>query len=192
MRPISARSRSLTMESILIESRSARAWSALRTGVLPRCTTYFGPRTEAAGFRYDLAGHQKVEKHSDGREVLLHGRRGALMVLDICRHHDRSDLFGGTHAMLLAPREKLPDGLAVGGASILFRIVAVKNSMNRLAARSPARTITPGKLSRPARVSSRFGIGMRPEFMPGEILGLRAARRTPPDRRNPLDQSLQR
>src|SRR5229473_5335912 len=46
---ISARSRSPIKVLLSIESSSLRASSADSTGVLPRFTTYFGPRTEAAG-----------------------------------------------------------------------------------------------------------------------------------------------
>src|SRR6266851_3627912 len=49
MAPISARSRNPIKVLLSIESSSLRASSADSTGVLPRLTTYFGPRTEAAG-----------------------------------------------------------------------------------------------------------------------------------------------
>src|SRR6266436_9796969 len=47
---MSARSRKPDTESFGIESRSVLASSRLQTGVLPFLTTYFGPRTECAGF----------------------------------------------------------------------------------------------------------------------------------------------
>ncbi len=47
--PISARSRNPIKVSLSIESSSWRASSADSTGVLPRLTTYLGPRTELAG-----------------------------------------------------------------------------------------------------------------------------------------------
>src|SRR5260370_72094 len=46
MTPMSARSRSPINVVVSIESSSFRASSADSTGVLPRLTTYFGPRTE--------------------------------------------------------------------------------------------------------------------------------------------------
>src|SRR5271166_5950028 len=49
MTPIKARSRKPCRESIGIESRSVRASSTLKTGVLPRLTTWVGPLTGAAG-----------------------------------------------------------------------------------------------------------------------------------------------
>lgn len=50
MSPMRAQSLSPKMESVSIESRSVRAWSAVSTGVLPCLTTDFGPRTEFARF----------------------------------------------------------------------------------------------------------------------------------------------
>src|ERR1700682_6083154 len=47
---MSARSRNPDTESLGIESNSVLASSRLQTGVLPFLTTYFGPRTECAGF----------------------------------------------------------------------------------------------------------------------------------------------
>src|SRR5271166_7143022 len=47
---MSARSRNPDTESFGIESSSVLASSRLQTGVLPFLTTYFGPRTEWAGF----------------------------------------------------------------------------------------------------------------------------------------------
>src|SRR3954465_15334322 len=47
---ISARSRKPTRVVVSILSSNARASSAVSTGVLPRRTTCFGPRTECAGF----------------------------------------------------------------------------------------------------------------------------------------------
>ena len=47
--PISARSRSPIKVLLSIESSSWRASAAASTGVLPRFTTYLGPRTAAAG-----------------------------------------------------------------------------------------------------------------------------------------------
>src|SRR4029077_6680883 len=47
---MSARSRKPDTESLGIESSSVLASSRLQTGVLPFFTTYFGPRTECAGF----------------------------------------------------------------------------------------------------------------------------------------------
>src|SRR5713101_9118031 len=49
MTPIRARSRSPLSSVTSMESNSCRAWSADRTGVLPRFTTYLGPRTAPAG-----------------------------------------------------------------------------------------------------------------------------------------------
>ena len=67
-------------------SRSVRASSAERTGVLPFLTTCLGALTEAAGFdRHDLAGDQPVEEHPDGGQVLLDRRGGepGLELLDV-------------------------------------------------------------------------------------------------------------
>src|SRR5258708_31751404 len=50
MAAISARSRNPDTESFGIESNNVLASSRLQTGVLPFLTTYFGPRTEWAGF----------------------------------------------------------------------------------------------------------------------------------------------
>src|SRR5208283_565541 len=47
---MSARSRNPDTESLGIESSNVLASSRLQTGVLPFLTTYFGPRTECAGF----------------------------------------------------------------------------------------------------------------------------------------------
>src|SRR5712672_1934336 len=47
---MSAKSRKPDTESFGIESSSVLASSRLQTGVLPFLTTYFGPRTECAGF----------------------------------------------------------------------------------------------------------------------------------------------
>ena len=56
-------------------SSSSRACAAVSTGVLPRLTTCFGPRTECAGLmRDDLADDEPVEQHADRGEVLLDGR----------------------------------------------------------------------------------------------------------------------
>jgi hypothetical protein len=45
-----ARSRGPLSSVTSIESHSCRAWSADSTGVLPRFTTYLGPRTAPAGY----------------------------------------------------------------------------------------------------------------------------------------------
>jgi hypothetical protein len=54
MTPITARSQSPLSSVTSIESRSCRAWSAESTGVLPRFTTYLGPRTAPAGFESSM------------------------------------------------------------------------------------------------------------------------------------------
>src|SRR5260370_33555432 len=92
--PISARSRKPTLVLVSIESRSTRVSSRVRLGVLPRFTTSFGPRTELAGFhRQHLAGHEPIEEHAHGSEVLLDAGLGehAAAVLDIRGDHGRVD-----------------------------------------------------------------------------------------------------
>ena len=49
MTPIKARPRKPCRESVGMESRSVLASSTLKTGVLPRLTTWVGPLTGAAG-----------------------------------------------------------------------------------------------------------------------------------------------
>ena len=64
-------------------SMSRRAWSAVSTGVLPRLTTYFGPRTACAGLvAMTRPTTQPVEAYPDRGQVLLHGRLGDLRVVD--------------------------------------------------------------------------------------------------------------
>ena len=83
MRPISARTRSPTIESTLIESSSVRAWSAVRAGVFPQWTTCLGPPDGGRRVhRHDLTRYQKIEEHPDRREMLLHGGRRARVMLD--------------------------------------------------------------------------------------------------------------
>jgi hypothetical protein len=50
MTPIKARSRNPCRESVGMEFRSVRASSTLKSGVLPRLTTWVGPLPGAAGF----------------------------------------------------------------------------------------------------------------------------------------------
>ncbi len=54
MAPMSARSRNPVNVVVSIESSNLRASSAESTGVLPRLTTYLGPRTELAGLDYRI------------------------------------------------------------------------------------------------------------------------------------------
>ena len=154
-----ARSRSPTMESVLIESRSVRAWSAFRTGVLPRWTTYFGPRTEPPGSPVRSARSPENQKASGWRQGAA--SRWAPRP-DGSRYTRRSPPDGSLRAFARgAPRTRRkiarPPGRTLPRV-FLLRIVAVKNSMKRHAARSPARAIASGRLSKPARVRSRFGI----------------------------------
>src|SRR6266851_542173 len=89
MTPMRARSRSPLSSVTSMESNSCRAWSADRTGVLPRFTTYLGPRTCAGRVRrQDATGNQIVEKLPDAGQMLFDRRLG---------HHDAELLNVGSH-----------------------------------------------------------------------------------------------
>ena len=62
-------SRKPDTESLGIESNNVLASSRLQTGVLPFLTTYFGPRTECAGF------DGNVEKLTGRRPMTRRGIR---------------------------------------------------------------------------------------------------------------------
>src|SRR5713226_6130023 len=116
MTPMRARSRSPLSSVTSMESNSCRAWSADRTGVLPRFTTYLGPRTCAGRVRrQDATGNQIVEKLPDGGQMLFDRRLG---------HHDAELLNVGSHgrwpdsvqlqASVLAPIKELSNRQGIG------------------------------------------------------------------------------
>ena len=81
-------------------SRSLRAWSAVSTGVLPRLTACFGPRTECAGIdREHLADDQPVEQHADRGQVLLDGRLLKILA-------ERADIGGHMHRLDRRPARR--------------------------------------------------------------------------------------
>ena len=63
MVPISARSRSPAILSVDIDSSSVRAWSSLRTGVLPTLTTCRGLWTDVAGLVSSVPPETIQSKH---------------------------------------------------------------------------------------------------------------------------------
>ena len=83
------------------------------------------------------------------------------MLLDVSGNHYRLNSVELVEAAGFTPREKLAHGLGICGACVLFlfRMFAVKNSMKRQAAFSPARVIAAGKRSKPARPSFPEGMG---------------------------------
>lgn len=124
------------MLSVSMESRSVRAWSALRTGVLPRFYDVLRPADGACGVRRNyLADDQPIEEHSDCGEVLLHGRYGAGVLFNVGGDHDRLDLLKVANATCLAPVKELGDGRGVRGVGIPVADVGCKELDE--AARSP-------------------------------------------------------
>src|ERR1700719_2287390 len=104
---MSAKSRKPDTESLGIESKSVLASSRLQTGVLPFLTTYFGPRTECAGFDGVMPNDQKIIQHPHRSELLLNGRFGPWKVLDPGSHMERSH-GREFQAVSSAPIKKLP------------------------------------------------------------------------------------
>src|ERR1700732_2366540 len=74
---MSAGSRKPDTESFGIESSSVLASSRLQTGVLPFLTTYFGPRTECAGFVGVICRTTRIVQHPHRSQLLLNGRFGS-------------------------------------------------------------------------------------------------------------------
>ena len=97
-------------------SRSARAWSEVSTGVLPRLTTCLraAHRMGRIGGE-DAAGHQPVETHADRRQMLLHRRLLELLAerLDIGGDMERLDVHKLTELMTIAPSEEPRHGVRV-------------------------------------------------------------------------------
>src|SRR6266566_5206203 len=115
---MSARSRKPETESFGIESSSVLASSRLQTGVLPFLTTYFGPRTECAGF--DGVICRTTRKSNNIRtacELLLNGRLGSGKILNPGSHMEWSN---GREfkAMSGAPVKKLPASPRVSSPSV--------------------------------------------------------------------------
>src|SRR5216683_4783974 len=140
MAPISARSRSPIKVLLSIESSSLRASSADNTGVLPRFTTYFGPRTESR--RVDLqnsAGGQVVEQLPDGRQVLFDRRLRSLVaeLLDVRCDRDCFDLVK-LEPVLVAPIEELLYRARVSHARVAVTDVGGEE-LDEAAARALAR-----------------------------------------------------
>ena len=134
MTPISARSRrptshgtsvsepsaKVTFFTTLMLASSRRACSSVSTGVLPRLTTCFGPRTACAGLMARTwPTIEPVEQHADRGQVLLDGRpcRCALLHgpiagvrhlqrLDIGSDMERLDIDEPADAVLLEPGEE--------------------------------------------------------------------------------------
>src|SRR5262249_932106 len=73
----------------------------------------------------------------------------------------------------------------------LFRMVAVKNSMKRQAAASPARSIGAGRRPKPARLKSRGPMFARSRVIVRMVFAL-DGNQTPQDRKNPPGQSRHR
>ena len=107
MTPIKARSRKPCRESVGMEARSVRASSTLKTGVLPRLTTWVGPFDRRCRVHWnDLADHQVIKEHLNGGQVLLDRLRRAWVLLDIGRDVHRRDE-PNVVKVLLRPRQKL-------------------------------------------------------------------------------------
>jgi hypothetical protein len=81
----------------------------------------------------DLPRDQEIEEHPDRSQMLLHGRRGSRMVLDVSGDDDGGNLGKGSHAVLLAPREELADGLGIGSACVPVPDRRREDSINRQA-----------------------------------------------------------
>ena len=77
---------------LLISNRAGvRAWSSLRTGVLPTLTTCLGLWTDVAGLVSSAAaGDEPVETPADGGEVLSDRWAGEWELLDVRRDVDGS------------------------------------------------------------------------------------------------------
>jgi hypothetical protein len=128
-------------------SRRTRAWSVVSTGVLPRLTTCFGPRTAWAGLTGEHAARDEpIEAHADGSEVLLHRRLGHPGAERLAIGDDVERLDVGELADLVAldPGEELRHGPVIGLPVFRLRMVAAKNSRNRRAAWSPAPAMVAG------------------------------------------------
>src|ERR1019366_10102707 len=160
-----------------MESRRVRAWSALRTGVLPRFTTYFGPRTELAGF---VGMTWPVTSQSKSIRIAAKCCFTVGEALGCCSMYaaittglilSRSEMPRASHQ-----RKNCATAWAYAARVLRLRIFAVKNSTKRQAAPSPARAIAVGKFSRPARFMSRDGMGTMSWLM---LAGLRAQRSRP-------------
>jgi hypothetical protein len=98
-------------------SKSWRASSGERIGVLPRFTTCLGPSNHRGRIAPDdLADHEPVEQHAHRRQVLLdRGRRvGLAQVLDVGGDVDRLEAAELAEAADLAPAEKLGNSPGVG------------------------------------------------------------------------------
>ena len=180
--PMIARSRRPTMESVLIESRSVRAWSAFKTGVLPRLTTCFGPRTEDAGFMGTI---WPVTRKSKSIRIAAKCCFTVGAAAGWCSMY--AAITTGLICSSVCTRcfshqaKNCATAWAYAARVFRFRIVAAKNSTKRHAAASPARPITAGRFSIPARARSRSGIGASSEVMAGLISYWGDACQTPQD-----------
>jgi len=105
---------------------------------------------------HDLTDDQPIEEHSDGGEVLLHRRLGVSRteLLDVRRDERRSQLLQSPDISFGTPAEEIVHGYA--RRVFAFRMFAVKNSMKRQDARSPAASIGAGNCSKPILVNARF------------------------------------
>jgi hypothetical protein len=106
---------------VSIASMSCRASAGSSTGVLPRRTTWRGPRTAAAGLvGSDLADHHPIEQVAQGGQAQLRRRRGslALQLLDVggdMHALDRRDLRG---ALRLNPIEEFRRRVRISAARV--------------------------------------------------------------------------
>lgn len=101
-----------------MESRSLRASSAVSTGVFPRFTTYFGPRTELAGFILTTWPITSQSKSIRMAARCCHCRCAAGVVLNVPRDDGRRYLVQGLNPMLAAPHEELINRLSVSRSCI--------------------------------------------------------------------------
>ena len=116
----------------------SRISSAVRTGVFPRLHRVFGAadRCRRIGGN-NLADYEPVEEHTDGGQVLLHGRPGSLAAEFLQPGCDVNGLNGG-QIRELPPQT--PGGEPACGAEIRTARVVVRDMGGEELPKSPRRT----------------------------------------------------
>jgi hypothetical protein len=95
---------------------------------------------------HNVASHQPIEEHPDRSQVLFDGRlpMGSAELLDVRRDVHRCHPGELSKTSFIAPDGEALHSFEVGAAVLGFRMVTVKNSQKRVAARSPECSINTG------------------------------------------------
>ena len=120
MRPITARSRNADKRAGVDRIEEAASFPGRQHRGLAGFHNVPGTPYRAGRIEWhNLADHEPIEQHPDGRQVLLDGRRGVdrRQLLDVCGHQHRLDLLK-RQALDLAPIGKPVGGRQVRRARV--------------------------------------------------------------------------